>query len=183
MSSSEIYPKGNLQRQRYSQVDLLSSDGRIGRLRYFFYSIMLPFLVFWVLAAIAGLTNKIDSIGQIAGYIFLAAAIGAALYLLFQLTIQRCHDFNVSGWLSTLILIPFGTLVFWLIPGNKSINRYGEPPEPTSKWVKIGAYILFITLVATLTYWLLKSGISIDLSALTDIKNPVLENIFHISKN
>jgi uncharacterized membrane protein YhaH (DUF805 family) len=175
MSASETYPKGNLQRRRYSQVDLLSSDGRIGRLRYFFYSIMLPFLVFWVLAAVAGLTSKIDSIGQVIGYIFLAAAIGAALYLLFQLTIQRCHDFNVSGWLSTLILIPFGTLVFWLIPGSKNINRYGEPPEPTSKWVRIGAYILFITLVAALTYWLLKSGISMDLSTLTDIKNPISE--------
>ncbi|MCK5917505.1 MAG: DUF805 domain-containing protein [Cocleimonas sp.] len=164
MSASETYPKGNLQRQRYSQVDLLSSDGRIGRLRYFFYSIILPFLVFWVLAAVAGLLSKMNNIGQVIGYIVLAAAIGAALYLLFQLTIQRCHDFNVSGWLSTLILIPFGTLIFWLIPGSNSINRYGEPPEPTSKWVRIGAYLLFTALIAALTYLLLKSSVSMNLS-------------------
>ncbi|MCK5810819.1 MAG: DUF805 domain-containing protein [Cocleimonas sp.] len=172
MSASETYPKGNLQRQRYSQVDLLSADGRIGRLRYFFYSIILPFLVFWVFAAVAGMTSKIENIGQVIGYVFLAAAIGAALYLLFQLTIQRCHDFNVSGWLSTLILIPFGTLIFWLIPGSQNINRYGEPPEPTSKWVTIGSYLLLIILIAALTYWLLKTGVSLDLPPLTETKIP-----------
>ncbi|MCK5896603.1 MAG: DUF805 domain-containing protein [Cocleimonas sp.] len=160
MSASETYSEENSHRQRYSQVDLLSADGRIGRLRYFFYSFILPFLVFWVLAAIAGQTSRTGQIGMILGYIILAAAIGAAFILLFQLTIQRCHDFNVSGWLATLILIPFGTIIFWLIPGSKNINRYGEPPEPTSKWVRVGAYLLFTTFIAALTFWLLKSGIS-----------------------
>jgi uncharacterized membrane protein YhaH (DUF805 family) len=162
MDASETYSEGRQTRQRYSQVDLLSIDGRIGRLRYFFYSIVLPFLAFLVLAAIAGQTSKIGQTGEILGYIILATAIGTALILLFQLTIQRCHDFNVSGWLATLILIPFGTIIFWLIPGSKHINRYGEPPEPTSKWIRIGAYLLFTTLIAALTYWLLKAGLSFD---------------------
>ncbi len=168
MNASETYPKRNLRRKRYSQVDLFSPDGRIGRLRYFFYSLVLPFLVFWVLAALAGQTAKIGQIGPIFGYIILAAAIGAALFLLFQLTIQRCHDFNVSGWLAAIILIPFGHIIFWIIPGSKTINRYGEPPEPTSKWIKISAYLLLITLIAALTYWILLSGISPDLPDLPD---------------
>lgn len=173
MDASNTYPNENLRRQRYSQVDLFSPDGRIGRLRYFFYSLVLPFLVFWVLAAVAGQTSKVGQTGQIFGYIILAAAIGAAVFLLFQLTVQRCHDFNVSGWLAALILIPFGNIIFWLIPGSKSINRYGEPPEPTSKWVKIAAYVLFITLIASLTYWVLKAGGSLDLSTIqSGIKIP-----------
>ena len=158
MSVSEIYPEGNQQRQRYSEVDLLSTDGRIGRLRYFFYSIILPFLVFWVFAAIAGMSSTAGILGQVFGYIMLAAAIGAALILLFQLTIQRCHDFNVSGWLASLILIPFGTIIFWLMPGSKQINRYGEPPEPTTKGVRIGAYLLLIMLIAIVTYGILSAG-------------------------
>jgi len=158
MSVSETYPEGNQPRQRYSEVDLLSIDGRIGRLRYFFYSIILPFLVFWVLAAIAGVSSTVGTFGQVFAYILLAAAIGAALILLFQLTIQRCHDFNVSGWLASLILIPFGTVIFCLMPGSKHINRYGEPPEPTTKGVRVGAYILFIILIAVLTYLVLSVG-------------------------
>ena len=153
-------------RQRYSQVDLFSSDGRIGPIRYFFYSFILPFLVFWVLAALAGLIAQFGQIGKIFGYIILAAAIGSALILLFQLTIQRCHDFNVTGWLATLIFIPFGSLIFWLIPGSRSINRYGEPPEPTSKWVKVGAFLLLTSLIATFTYWFLNYSSSTDLLGL-----------------
>ncbi len=168
MDVSETYPNQIPKRQRYSQVDLFSPDGRIGRLRYFFYSLVLPFLVFWVLAAIAGQTSRIGQIGEIFSYIILAAAIGASVFLLFQLTIQRCHDFNVSGWLAPLILIPFGNIIFWLIPGSKTINRYGEPPEPTSKWVKIAAYVLLITLIASFTYWILNSGISPNFSILAD---------------
>lgn len=157
--NSETYPQPAARRQRYSQVDLFSTDGRIGRLRYFFYSLVLPFLIFWVFAALAGIIAQMGEVGKIAGYILLAAAVGSAFVLMLQLTVQRCHDFNVSGWLATLIIIPFGNLIFWLIPGSRHINSYGEPPEPTSKWVKIGAFVLLTVLIAALTYWLLKTGI------------------------
>ena len=176
MSIGETYhPSDGVQPQRYSQVDLFSTDGRIGPLRYFFYSLVLPFLVFWVLAALAGVAGQFGQFGKIFAYIILAAAIGSAFILLLQLTIQRCHDFNVSGWLATLILIPFGTLIFWLIPGSKNINRYGQPPEPTSKWVKVAAFLLFTSLIAAFTYWFLNYSSSLNLlSALPSIELPEL---------
>lgn len=163
MNIGDTYQNPSSKHQRYSQVDLFSTEGRIGPLRYFFYSLVLPFLVFWVLAALAGFAGQFGQVGKIFGYIILAAAIGSALILLFQLTVQRCHDFNVNGWLATLILIPFGSFIFWLIPGSRNINRYGEPPEPTSKWVKIGAFLLFTSLIAAFTYWFLNFSSSIDL--------------------
>ncbi len=176
MNIGETYqPSDGAQRQRYSQVDLFSSEGRIGPLRYFFYSLVLPFLVFWVFAALAGIVGQFGQFGKIFGYIILAAAIGSAFVLLFQLTVQRCHDFNVTGWLATLILIPFGNFIFWLIPGSRNINRYGEPPEPTSKWVKIGAFLLFTSLIAAFTYWFLNYSSSLDLlSALPNFEVPEL---------
>jgi len=176
MITGESYPPSDgVQRQRYSQVDLFSTDGRIGPLRYFFYSLVLPFLVFWVLAALAGFAGQYGQVGKILGYIILAAAIGSAFVLLFQLTVQRCHDFNVTGWLATLIFIPFGNFIFWLIPGSRNINRYGQPPEPTSKWIKIGAFLLFTSLIAAFTYWFLNYSSSLDLlGALSTIKLPEL---------
>ncbi|MCK5902902.1 MAG: DUF805 domain-containing protein [Cocleimonas sp.] len=167
MDASNTYSNKNTDRQRYSQVELFSSDGRIGRLRYFFYSLVLPFLTLSILTALAGIASQIGQIGQIVAYIILVIGISVALILLFQLTIQRCHDFNVSGWLSSIIIIPFGTFIFLLIPGSGNINRYGEPPEPTTKWIKIGAFLLFTLLVAAVTYWLLNYVLSVDINNLT----------------
>jgi hypothetical protein len=49
-----------------------------------------------------------------------------------MLTIQRCHDFNTSGWLSVLALIPFVGLIFYFIPGTDGPNRWGNPTKPNS---------------------------------------------------
>ncbi len=60
----------------------------------------------------------------------------------FLLTIQRCHDFNVTGWLSLIILIPLVSLVFYFWPGTKDENDYGHLPPPNSLAIKIGAFLL-----------------------------------------
>lgn len=169
MNASDVFSDEGIHRQRYSEVDLFSVDGRIGRVGYFFYSLILPFIFFWIIASLAGIVGQLGSVGKLFAYLLLAAAIGAALILLFQLTIQRCHDFNVSGWLSTLILIPFGILIFWLIPGSNSINRYGEPPEPTVIWETIGSFVLLTALIAGITYGLLYFGNHLSFSGLIDM--------------
>jgi uncharacterized membrane protein YhaH (DUF805 family) len=48
------------------------------------------------------------------------------IYLVIVTSSKRLHDWNITGWLSPLVFIPFIPLLFWLIPGNKSSNRFGE---------------------------------------------------------
>ena len=140
----------------YSHVQILSTDGRIGRFEYFFYSIVLPFLVFWIVAALAGIASHFGELGGAIAYVLLAAAFCAALIINFQLTIQRCHDFNASWWLALLAFIPPANFLLWLIPGNKVSNRFGYPPRPPSSLMRKGAAFLLLILVAGVTFFALE---------------------------
>jgi uncharacterized membrane protein YhaH (DUF805 family) len=119
--SSEVQP-----------VKLFSTAGRIGRARYIAYGMGLYFLV----AAIgAGL---VAVLGQWA--VLLAGL--AYLVVAFMLTVQRCHDFNTSGWLSLLLLVPLANLIFWIVPGSEGRNRYGAPTPPNGAFTLVIAWLL-----------------------------------------
>ena len=141
---------------RYSDVHILSTRGRVGRFEYFFYSLVLPFLVFWIIAALAGIASHFGELGGAIAYVLLAAAFCAALIIHVQLTVQRCHDFNASGWLAILIILPLASILFWLIPGNKDNNRFGFPPRPPSSLLRKGVALLLLILVAIITFLALK---------------------------
>ena len=134
--------------QRYSEVDLFSTDGRIGSKRYFIYSVILPFIIFWSLASIAGVLTHMGSVTTLASYAILGLAILAMFFILVRLTIQRCHDFNKSGWLSILAILPFANIVFALIPGTNGLNQYGEVPEPANKVTNVLFYLLLAVLTS-----------------------------------
>ena len=59
-----------------------------------------------------------------------------------MLTIQRAHDFDTTGWLSILMLIPLVNLLFWFIPGTDGENRWGAKTPPNTVLVLIGAWIV-----------------------------------------
>jgi hypothetical protein len=65
----------------------------------------------------------------------------------FMLTIQRCHDFNATGWLSLLVLVPLANLIFWFIPGTDGPNRFGAPTPPNSVLVLIGAWLIPVVFI------------------------------------
>ncbi|TCJ86878.1 uncharacterized membrane protein YhaH (DUF805 family) [Cocleimonas flava] len=140
--------------QRYSEVDLFSTDGRIGSKRYFLYSVLLPFIIFWSLASIAGVLTYMGSAATLASYAILGVAIIAMLFILVRLTIQRCHDFNKSGWLAILAVVPFSNIIFALIPGTNGLNQYGEVPEPANKLTNILFYLLIAALTAMTAFLL-----------------------------
>ncbi len=104
------------------EVKIFSIRGRIGRVRYIGYSIGLSILIMLVGAALGAVTF---GIGIFIAYI-------ALMVMQFMLTIQRCHDFDTSGWLSLLVLIPLVNLVFWFIPGTDGANRWGNNTKPNS---------------------------------------------------
>src|SRR5688500_11313296 len=77
-------------------VKVFAISGRIGRARYVAYGIG-----FYVLITIVG-TVLAALLGQ-AGVIALVLMWVALLVIGFMLTIQRCHDFDTTGWLSLLV--------------------------------------------------------------------------------
>jgi uncharacterized membrane protein YhaH (DUF805 family) len=132
----------------YGSIKILSASGRIGRLRYIAYTIGIPFLVLLVmvlLMGVAGMALAEEQIGILTIVIFGLGYL-AMFVINIMLTIQRCHDFDVTGWLSLILLIPLAPLVFWLIPGTEGANRFGPQPPP-NKGVLLIVIVLLVLLI------------------------------------
>ena len=116
-------------------VRLFSISGRIGRARYLAYGLGVYFAVMFLAGIAAGVLGE-------AGFALMVVAWIALAVFGFMLTIQRCHDFNVSGWLSLLIVVPIANLIFLFIPGTDGANRFGGPTPPNGVGVLIVAWLV-----------------------------------------
>lgn len=122
-------------RQQYQPVRVFSVSGRIGRARYIAYGLGLQFLILALAAVLSGFLGDAAGVAIAAGWI-------AVVVLWIMLTIQRAHDFNASGWLAILGLVPLVNLIFWFIPGTEGPNRFGAMTAPNSAGVLIAAWIV-----------------------------------------
>jgi len=126
--------------ERYQQVNVFSVSGRIGRVRYIGYSVGLS-LLFGIVIGV--LSSALAAAGAAAGVAVVAVLGYLGMFIvMFMLTIQRAHDFNTTGWLSILVLIPLVNLIFWFIPGTDGENDYGAPTPPNSTLAIIAALIV-----------------------------------------
>lgn len=125
--------------EQYGEVRLFSVSGRIGRARYIAYAIGLWALLV-VVVALSALLGAFGGVLMIVAYI-------AAVVLGFMLTIQRAHDFNVTGWLALVSLIPLVNLIFLIIPGTDGENRFGAKTPPNTVGVLIAAWLLPVIFV------------------------------------
>ena len=123
----------------FGSLRLFTPDGRLGRIRYLMYTMGIGLAG----GLLAMLLMFIPFIGVFLGIAVYIAIIVISVFL----TIQRCHDFNVTGWLSLLLIIPLVSLIFYLIPGTKGENDYGLQPPPNSTAIKIGAFALLAIFV------------------------------------
>ena len=126
--------------QDYGEVRIFSAQGRLGRVRYIGYMAGMSLLI-----AIVGGGLAIGALllEQVAVAIGIGVAAYVALIVLqFLLTIQRAHDFNQTGWLSVLLLVPLVPLIFWFIPGSKEENQYGKRPPPNTAGVIVLACLM-----------------------------------------
>ena len=114
-------------------VKVFSISGRIGRARYIAYGIG-----FYIL--FGGIVGGLATLGSVGGALTVVAWV-ALMVIAFMLTIQRCHDFNVSGWLALLMVIPLANLIFLIIPGTDGPNRFGGPTPPNTIGVLILAWL------------------------------------------
>ncbi|HZP93728.1 MAG TPA: DUF805 domain-containing protein [Burkholderiales bacterium] len=131
-------PKANVgvPAAEFGKIRLLSARGRLGRVRYIGYSFGLPMLIGLAIGAV-GVALTAAGDGMAAP---LVALVGNLILVIVYalLSIQRAHDFNVTGWAAILAFIPLVNFVFWFIPGTESENRFGLRPPPNT----VGAIVL-----------------------------------------
>ncbi len=136
----------------YSEVNVFSIKGRIGRLRYLGYSMgysMLIYLVFGVLAAVMAGMGFPKAMWGVFGIAYLGVIV-----LGIMLTIQRAHDFNTTGWITLLALVPLLNLMFLFIPGTDGENRFGKKTPPNRGgmiwWILIPVFIALVGIIAAI---------------------------------
>lgn len=126
--------------EQYGDVKLFSASGRLGRVRYIGYSVGLM-LLFYLFMILGGVLTEAAGLG-----VLTIAVVGAAVIGMFVsqvlLTIQRCHDFNMSGWMTLLLIVPLVALIFWIVPGTQGANRFGAPPPPNTTGALVLALIV-----------------------------------------
>ncbi len=121
---------------------LLSTQGRIGRLRYFGYTMVFNlvcgFLVGIIIAVLAPMLGpgKPGEGNPILMGIVLLLYLPMFVYMFIAMK-RRLNDLNHTGWLSCLMLVPFINLffVFYLLlfSGTTGGNNYGLKPVKNSK--------------------------------------------------
>ena len=116
-------------------VRLFSASGRIGRARYIAYGFGL-----YLLSMLAGVVGA-RLFGEVGAVLATVAWVAMAV-LGVMLTVQRCHDFNVTGWFALLVVVPLANLVFLFIPGTDGPNRFGAPTPPNSVGVLVVAWLI-----------------------------------------
>lgn len=141
----------------FATLKVFTLDGRIGRLRLLAWTLVLTiaFLAVSSVLLVAGLVIATSApttaiiLGALVGLVVLAVS----FWVNVQITVQRLHDLGWSGWLWFLHLVPVVNSIFpillLVLPGNTGANRYGAPPPPNSRAVKVlsALWLAFIPLM------------------------------------
>lgn len=130
----------------FGELKVIGIEGRIGRLRYLAWSLVLILACMPVFGIAAGFFAASEILG---GLLMVIAGIAVAVISI-MFGVKRLHDIGWSGWLLLITLVPvvggvFSLLMF-IIPGSTEANRFGPPPPPNSTVVKVLA-LLWIALI------------------------------------
>jgi uncharacterized membrane protein YhaH (DUF805 family) len=151
----------------YAPLKPLGIEGRIGRLRFLAWSMVLSLVTITVVGVFAliglALVRTDSTAGLIIGGILAFSLCVVFLIASVLISVQRLHDIGWSGWLWLLNLVPFVSSFFALllvaVPGTRMANRYGAPPPPNSMAVKVLSS-LWLVLIALLIVGAMAGGIS-----------------------
>ena len=125
----------------FGELKAFSIAGRIGRVRYLAWSMLLMLACLPLFAVAAGFFAVSEILGGL-----LVVVVGIAVAVAgIMFGVQRLHDIGWSGWLLLVTLVPvvggvFSLLLF-IIPGSTEANRFGSPPPPNSTAVNVLALL------------------------------------------
>ncbi|MDH4560909.1 DUF805 domain-containing protein [Pseudomonas sp. BN411] len=128
----------------FGELKVFGTSGRIGRVRYLGWSMALMLAFLPIGGVILGSYALSDAL---AGLLTIAACL-ALVVVSVCIGVQRLHDMGWSGWLWLLNFVPVVGSVFALLmlfmPGTDGPNRYGPPPPPNSRSVKVLAWLILL---------------------------------------
>ncbi|MBX7278712.1 DUF805 domain-containing protein [Pseudomonas sp. ERGC3:05] len=164
--------------EEYSTLKVFTIDGRIGRLRYLAWTLVLTLAMLVAGGIISTASFAVATASPTAG-IILGSLLGFALvvaivWVSVQIGVQRLHDLGWSGWLWFLHLVPLVNSVFpillLVLPGNAGANQYGAPPPRNSTAVKVLAalWLAFIPVMFAIVVALGMNGYLNQLEANMD---------------
>lgn len=113
-------------------------DGRASRSEYWWA--FLYFLLIYV-ALLIGASMETGSLGTLLTFILSLVILGTFIPMI-AVAVRRLHDYDKSGWLYLVGLIPIVSLYIlylYVQPGTRGPNRYG--PDPLEKSAMGGSYI------------------------------------------
>ncbi|SFG21785.1 Uncharacterized membrane protein YhaH, DUF805 family [Duganella sp. CF458] len=130
-----------------------SLSGRIGRVRYWAFSmgaglLMIPIMILTMgLGALTGAVAGAGVEGGASGGVLGAVvAYGLSFAITLVLARRRLNDLGKSGWLGLLMLVPLVNIfmALWLLfgPGDAQANEYGPPPASNSTFLKVVAWVV-----------------------------------------
>ncbi|SEC65734.1 Protein of unknown function [Pseudomonas proteolytica] len=115
----------------FSTLKVFTVNGRIGRLRFLAWTLVLSLAMFAIVGALftVGLGIAAASptaaiiIGSLLGFVVLVASVWISV----QITVQRLHDLGWSGWLWFLNLVPIVGSIF-PDPADRAARQCGRQP-------------------------------------------------------
>ncbi len=135
--------------------EVFSTDGRIGRLRYWSYSFGAALLMLFVDGAAEVYDALYNATGLAPAFVTVLLAILSFIATVI-LARRRLQDLGKSAKSSILVLIPLVNLgaFLWLLfaPGDDGANAYGPRPEPNSTGVKIVGIALPLLILALIVF-------------------------------
>lgn len=130
----------------FGELKAFATDGRIGRLRYLAWSMVLMLACLPLFGIAGGFFAASEILG---GLLMVVVGIAVAVVGI-MFGVQRLHDIGWSGWLLLVTLVPIVggvfSLLMFIIPGSTAANRFGPPPPPNSRAVKILA-LLWVAII------------------------------------
>ncbi|AYF88775.1 DUF805 domain-containing protein [Pseudomonas sp. DY-1] len=128
----------------FGELKVLGTSGRIGRVRYLGWSMALMLAFLPIGGVILGSFALSDALAALLTLVACLALVVVSVCI----GVQRLHDIGWSGWLWLLNFVPIIGSVFALImlfmPGTDGPNRYGPPPPPNSRGVKVLAWLIIL---------------------------------------
>ncbi|MCO7573178.1 DUF805 domain-containing protein [Pseudomonas chlororaphis] len=153
---------------QYATLNVFSFEGRIGRLRYLAWTLVLTVAMlavigvgafFGILSAAVLNSTLLTGLGIIGGIVVFIGFIVVSI----QISVQRLHDLGWSGWLWLLTFVPIVGSIFPLVlmvsPGSNIANRYGAPPPPNTTAVKVLSW-MWVVLIVALIVGMVAGGLS-----------------------
>lgn len=162
----------------YATLKVFTIHGRIGRLRYLAWTLVLTLAMLVIGGIISTVSFAVATASPTAGTL-LGVLLGLGLFVALvwvsvQIGVQRLHDLGWSGWLYFLNLVPLVNSVFpillLVLPGNAGANQYGAPPPRNSTAVKVLAtlWLAFIPVMLAIVVTLGMNGYLDQLEANMD---------------